>query len=103
MSSRKVTKRQRALARAQKRNILLREGDPTRTTEQQLAESRVSKRERLYQEREMAKKLAAAKKQARAHKGGMPERNANIDYRKSGMFYVGGMSAKPTKINKGKK
>ena len=86
MSSRKVTERQRALARAQKRNILLREGDPTRTTEQQLAESRVSTKERRYQEREMAKKLAAAKKQARAHKGGMPERNKNIDYRKSGRF-----------------
>ena len=37
-------------------------------------------------------------------KGGMKKkRNANIDYRKSGMFYVGGMSAKPTPINKGKK
>ena len=40
-------------------------------------------------------------------KGGMirgkKKRNANIDYRKSGMFYVGGMSAKTTKINKGKK
>ena len=71
MSSRKVTERQRALARAQKRNILLREGDPTRTTEQQLAESRVSSKERRYQEREMAKKLAAAKKQVRAHKGGV--------------------------------
>ena len=34
---------------------------------------------------------------------GKKKRNANIDYRKSGMFYVGGMSAKPTKINKGKK
>ena len=37
-------------------------------------------------------------------KGGMKKkRNANIDYRKSGMFYVGGMSAKTTPINKGKK
>ena len=37
-------------------------------------------------------------------KGGMKKkRNANIDYRKSGMFYVGGMSAKPTPIHTGKK
>jgi len=37
-------------------------------------------------------------------KGGMKKkRNANIDYRKSGMFYVGGMASKITPINRGKK
>ena len=37
-------------------------------------------------------------------KGGMKKsRNGNIDYRKSGMFYVGGMASKITPINKGKK
>ena len=51
--------------------------------------------------RDVARELYGKNKLA---KGGMKKkRNANIDYRKSGMFYVGGMSAKPTKINKGKK
>ena len=37
-------------------------------------------------------------------KGGMKKKqNGHTDYRKSGMFYVGGMSAKTTPINKGKK
>ena len=34
---------------------------------------------------------------------GKKPRNANIDYRKGGMFYVGGTSARVTPINKGKK
>ena len=94
MSSRKVTERKRALARAQKRNILLREGDPTRTTEQQLAESRVSTKERRYQEREMAKKLAAAKKQARVNKGGM--------YKGKKHTYATGGMTKKTKAKRSK-
>jgi hypothetical protein len=92
-----------------------------------------SVKEQKYQQMLAARKARMQQKKkptARANKGGMPDltgdgkvtqadvlkgrgvfmkggmkkkRNANIDYRKSGMFYVGGMSAKPTKINKGKK
>ena len=37
-----------------------------------------------------------------AAKGGLVK-TGHTDYRKKGMFYVGGMSAKTTPINKGKK
>tara|TARA_R110002012_G_scaffold141247_1_gene298983 strand:+ start:429 stop:1025 length:597 start_codon:yes stop_codon:yes gene_type:complete len=45
----------------------------------------------------------AASNKAQGGMAGKKPRNANIDYRKKGMFYVGGMSAKTTPINKGKK
>ena len=48
------------------------------------------------------KPKAPAKKAVGGMAGKKP-RNANIDYRKGGMFYVGGTSARVTPINKGKK
>ena len=88
----------------EERNILLRE-NPDLTDRQALAQAASTVKGRKREQERIRKLIAAAaaKKQARAYKGGMPKRNANIDYRKSGMFYVGGMSAKPTPINKGKK
>ena len=63
-------------------------------------------RDRIAKAEETAKKRKGGPVKKLA-KGGMirgtKKRNANIDYRKSGMFYVGGMSAKTTPINKGKK
>ena len=68
---------------------------------------------REYNTKKLAKKLDVdmsppkpKRKPVQKAQGGMAgkkPRNANIDYRKKGMFYVGGMSAKTTPINKGKK
>ena len=68
---------------------------------------------REYNTKKLAKKLDVdmpppkpKRKPVQKAQGGMAgkkPRNANIDYRKKGMFYVGGTSAKVTPINKGKK
>ena len=68
--------------------------------------SSVKKRKKNVKTAASAKRKRITENIMSAAKGGMAgkkPRNANIDYRKKGMFYVGGMSAKTTPINKGKK
>ena len=63
------------------------------------------KREALKKKKKAAKRKNITERLYAAGGGmaGKKPRNANIDYRKGGMFYVGGTSAKVTPINKGKK
>ena len=133
MASDAEEKRLAALREYYRRNPHMRPEDPlAETSRTKLAKKGASVKEQKYEQMLAARKARMQKKKptARANKGGMPDltgdgkvtqadvlkgrgvfmkggmkkkRNANIDYRKSGMFYVGGMSAKPTKINKGKK
>ena len=68
--------------------------------------SAVKKRKKNVKNTASAKRKRITANIMSAAKGGMAgkkPRNANIDYRKGGMFYVGGTSAKVTPINKGKK
>ena len=68
--------------------------------------SEVKKRKQKVKTAASAKRKQITENIMSAAKGGMAgkkPRNANIDYRKGGMFYVGGTSAKVTPINKGKK
>ena len=68
--------------------------------------SAVKKRKKNVKTAASAKRKRITENIMSAAKGGMAgkkPRNANIDYRKGGMFYVGGTSAKVTPINKGKK
>ena len=68
--------------------------------------SAVKKRKQKVKTAASAKRKQITENIMSAAKGGMAgkkPRNANIDYRKGGMFYVGGTSAKVTPINKGKK
>ena len=62
-------------------------------------------REKIKKKKKSAKRKQIVQKVSAA-KGGMvnkKSRSSNVDYRKGGMFYVGGTSAKVTPINKGKK
>lgn len=86
LKTRKQTKAEKAYKKYMERNEVLKRKARNRLVAQQ-------KRKRIASQMYASKGGMAGKK----------PRNANIDYRKGGMFYVGGTSAKVTPINKGKK